>query len=110
MSNCLRLFLFLVLAGVIASAGAITVTLIPPSAPVSAGATISTDVNIAGLSNPPSVGAFDLTISYDPSLLTFTGVTFGVKLGDPALARSPYLVQPVAWLSRVRRGVPSFTV
>jgi hypothetical protein len=68
---------------------AISVALAPSSATVAAGGTLSVAVVISGLvaGGPPSVGAFDLTVSFDPAILSLapTGVTFGLSLGDPAL-------------------------
>jgi len=46
---------------------------------------ISIGVDIAGLGNPPSVGAFDLTVLYDSALVSFGGVTFGPLLGDTSM-------------------------
>ncbi len=46
----------------------------------------SVDVVVSGLSSANEiVAAFDLDVTYDPSILTATGVTFGTLLGDPAL-------------------------
>jgi hypothetical protein len=45
------------------------------------------DLTVTGLSDSmaPSLAGFDLTIQYDPSVVTFTDAIFGVALGDPAL-------------------------
>ena len=40
-------------------------------------------MSISGLGNPPSVGAFDLNVGFDPALLSPTAVLFGPFLGDP---------------------------
>ena len=59
-----------------------------PSAPtVTPGDLLSVDVFISGLGNgvPPSVGAFDLDIAFDPGILTPIAVVFGPFLGDPSL-------------------------
>jgi hypothetical protein len=86
MGNSLRfVVLFLVLV-VGLPAGTVTVNLNPPSMPVSAGQMLSTEVDLAGLGTPPSVG-FDLTVAYNASLLSFESVTFGLQLGDPGWAR-----------------------
>jgi hypothetical protein len=43
------------------------------------------DIFISGLGAgiPPSVGAFDLDVSFDPAILSPTGVAFGPFLGIP---------------------------
>ena len=48
------------------------------------------DIVISGLGSgvPPSVGTFDLDVSFDPSILSPTNVTFGPFLGDPDLAEA----------------------
>jgi hypothetical protein len=62
----------------------ITVDLIPSSFTVTSGQALSTDVFVSGLgaSSPPSVGSFDVTVIFDPTLLTATGLTFGPFLGS----------------------------
>lgn len=57
----------------------------PSSAAVLSGSPLNVDVVISGLGLPPEVGSFDLGVSYDPTLLTPTGVTFGNFLGDPSV-------------------------
>ena len=54
----------------------------PSSPPV--GSTLTVEVRVSGLGNfaPPSLGAFDLTLSFDPAVLSFTSGAFGVSLGD----------------------------
>jgi hypothetical protein len=74
-------FLPHVLGGIL-FAGPISLQLIPGSQQVTAGHAVSTEVDIGGLGLPPSVGAFDLSVSYDTSLLSFTSVNFGSLLGD----------------------------
>jgi hypothetical protein len=64
---------------------AISLELVPSSATVMAGDSLSVGVVISGLGGPPSVGAFDLTVSSDPAILSPTGVTFGLFLGNPGL-------------------------
>ena len=98
MSNFFRFLLLCAISAVPSSAGAIAVSIVPPSASVSTGAAISTSLNIAGLSNPPSVGAFDLTVSYNPSLLSFSGITFGSRLGDPGLLEALTSFRPMPGL------------
>ena len=52
---------------------------------VTSGSSLAADVVISGLALPPEVGAFDIGISYDPTLLIPRGITFGGFLGDPLL-------------------------
>jgi hypothetical protein len=68
-------------------ASAIVLVLTPSVTDVSVGGAVNVDVTISGLNSgaPPSVGAFDLDVSYDPAVLNPTGVTFGPFLGNPAL-------------------------
>jgi len=68
-------------------AEAISLALAPSAASVSLGDAVNVDVNIAGLASggPPSVGAFDLDVAFDPSVLSPTGVAFGPFLGNPLL-------------------------
>jgi hypothetical protein len=63
----------------------IALQLTPQSETVVAGKNISQQVDILGLGLPPAVGAFDLFVSFDPLILTFTGVGFTNLLGDPNL-------------------------
>src|SRR6202022_4282685 len=64
---------------------AIFLSLVPSPATVTTGNTINVDVIISGLGHPPSVGAFDLNVGFNPSILIPTAVTFGTFLGDPNL-------------------------
>ena len=68
-------------------APAISLDLVPSSVTVVAGYSLSVAVVISGLvaGGPPSVGAFDLTVSFNPAILSPTGVTFGLFLGNPGL-------------------------
>jgi hypothetical protein len=46
--------------------------------PVGVGDPVSVAIAISGLGNPtPKLGAYDLAISFDPSILTFGSVSFG---------------------------------
>ncbi len=69
------------------SALALSVDFVPGSQTVPVGRPVSVDTVLSGLAaaGPPSVGAFDLDVSFDPSILSPTGVTFGAFLGDPSL-------------------------
>lgn len=66
---------------------AISLDLVPNSPTVMAGDLLDVDVVISGLvaGGSPSVGAFDLDVSFDPAILSPTDVTFGPFLGDPNL-------------------------
>lgn len=61
------------------SATATTLSLDPVSTTVSVGADFEVAVVISGLGNgvAPSLGAYDLTIGFDPSVLAFGTVSFG---------------------------------
>ncbi len=61
---------------------ALTVSLQPGSTAVEIGNTVLVDLVIDGLGNltSPSLGAFDLDVTYDPSVLSAASVTFGVQL------------------------------
>lgn len=64
------------------SASAITVGFNPLSQSVSVGSTATVDLVISGLGDgaAPSLGTFDLDIGFDPSVLDFSGATFGNQL------------------------------
>ena len=69
---------------------AISVDLVPSSVTVMAGDSLSVGVVISGLvaGGPPSVGAFDLTVSFNPAILSPTGVAFGLFLRNPGLLQA----------------------
>lgn len=69
------------------SAVAVSIQLAPASPTIVAGETVSIDVSIAEVipGGPPSVGAFDLDVTFDSAMLTPTGITFGPFLGDTSL-------------------------
>lgn len=75
------------LAGLLlaASAGAVTVELVPSAPTVVAGTPFTVDVVISDLGDfaAPSVGSFDIELIYDPAVALATGVVFGPLLGDP---------------------------
>ena len=64
---------------------AIFLSLVPSSATVTTGNTVNVNVIISGLGNPPSVGAFDLNVGFNPAIFAPTAVTFGAFLGNPDL-------------------------
>lgn len=63
-------------------ASAITIGFTPSSQLVSVGSTTTVDLLITGLGDgvAPSLGAFDLDVGFDPSILSFSGATFGNQL------------------------------
>ena len=84
------LFLALVLGVVVffsLSALAITIGFEPVSQIVPVGEPVSVDLVISGLGDysEPSLGSFDLNITYDTAILDFTGYTLGSYLGDISL-------------------------
>jgi hypothetical protein len=82
------LFLVLVCIGLsrIPPVEAVSLSLSPASQTVIGGQTASVDVGISGIGPPPSVGAFDLSVSFDPALLLPTDVSFGRFLVTPVRA------------------------
>ena len=87
-----KLFGQLIAVGIVALLNAqpvhatILLSLVPSSATVTTGNTVNVNVSISGLSNPPSVGAFDLDVGFNPAILSPTTVTFGSFLGEPVLS------------------------
>jgi len=84
------LFLAVVLGFVVffsISALAITIGFEPVSQIVPVGEPVSVDLVISGLGDysEPSLGSFDLNITYDTAILDFTGYTLGSYLGDISL-------------------------
>lgn len=61
---------------------AATIHLSPSSANVVVGAVATVDLTVSGLGDgsAPSLGTFDLDIEFDPSVLSFSGATFGNQL------------------------------
>ena len=80
------------------TAQAVTLDLTPLDQSVTVGETVSIDVQISGLGNmtTPSLQAFDLNINFDPTLLSFSGATFGDPvLGDLVGLPDPLNLGPV---------------
>jgi hypothetical protein len=71
-------------------AEAVTIGFVPSSQTVPAGNPAAVDLVVAGLapSADTALGAFDLDVTFDPALLSFTGLTFGPFLGDPGLGEA----------------------
>ena len=71
------------LLSAVAQADTITIAVNPIAQTVKPGDTVSVAIDIAGLGegSAPSISTFDLDLTYDESVLSFSGVTFG----DPVL-------------------------
>ena len=112
-NRAVRIFLFLLVSLQAASAIAATVTLVPGSATFNAGDLVQVNAVISGLGNhaPPSVGAFDVSVGYNPLLLAPDDVTFGLLLGDPflfeALTDVDFLTPGIANFAEVSLLSPS---
>ena len=63
------------------ASASIVLSLQPSSQSVAEGSQVTVDLAISGLSDPPSLGTFDLNIEFDPTLLSFSNFAFG----DPTL-------------------------
>jgi hypothetical protein len=61
---------------------AVQLTLEPPAQTVGTGAMVEITVKISGLGNAtaPSVGAYDLTVSFDPLILSYNSASLGTYL------------------------------
>jgi hypothetical protein len=72
----------LVMLGMSAGACAVTVSLSPSSSTIGVGGTTSVEVVVAGLGDQvaPSIGVFDINVSFDPGVLGLDGVIFGAGL------------------------------
>ena len=77
-------------------AQAIGLTFVPASQDVNTGDTAVVDLQVVGVGDHtfPSVGAFDVTVAFDPSILSFVGATFGGFLGDLTLVEALGTVTP----------------
>jgi len=69
---------------VLRPASAITLSFDPTSATLNPSDTLAVDIVVSDLGGEV-VSAFDLDVSYDPSVLSATGVQFTNNLGDPNL-------------------------
>src|SRR5262245_24056458 len=77
-----------------------TLSLLPSLQTVVLGQPVTEEVIMSGFtSHPPSVGAFDLSVSFDETILSPSAITFGLFLGDPAsealtgVSMSPGLIE-----------------
>jgi hypothetical protein len=81
-------FTVLAIAGIVFSnfcASALTLDFVPSSWSTTLGTPVDIELRISGLGagGAPSLGAYDITIAFDPAILGFKSFTFGDKtLGD----------------------------
>lgn len=68
----------------------VTLQLVPSSPAAPPGGSVDIAVEVSGLGNlvAPSIGVFDLDVTFDPALFSFAGVSFGALLGDPGAAEA----------------------
>lgn len=80
---CVPILAMMLLAGV-GTAQALIIDFVPADQSVALGGTAAVDVVIGGLGAgvTPSLGAFDLEITFDDAILAPAGVAFGGLLGD----------------------------
>jgi hypothetical protein len=76
-----------------APAGALSIALAPATVTPEPGATFAVELRVAGLGDgaAPSLGAFDVTLAFDPAAVAFTSVSFDEFLGTiPAQALADF--------------------
>lgn len=68
-------------------AAAVSLALSPATQSVTTGGAVDVDIVITDLGSgaAPTLAAFDLDVSFDPSVLSFLSVDFGLDLGVPGL-------------------------
>src|SRR5690349_9097493 len=68
-------------------AASISWDLVPSAVTVFQGQSVTADVVISGkaVGSAPSIGAIDFDVTFDPTILSPTNVTFGPFLGNPGL-------------------------
>lgn len=73
-----------------ADAEAIVIGLTPTSLSAAVGDGFDVDLTVDGLGNgtAPSLGAFDVNVSFDTAVLAFVGASFGPSLGDAFLGEA----------------------
>jgi len=71
-------------------AGALSLSLETTTPDVLPGDPVAVDVVVSGLTSgrAPSLGSFDLDVSFDAAVLGFQGAAFSLLLGDPALGEA----------------------
>ncbi|MGH7392263.1 MAG: hypothetical protein ACREM3_22815 [Candidatus Rokuibacteriota bacterium] len=92
MKTLFRFGLVVALGGLLEVTPALAVSLgfVPASQTAGVGESVSVDVVVSdlGAGSAPSLGAFDLDVSFDPLILAPTSVTFGPFLGDEGLVEA----------------------
>jgi hypothetical protein len=91
-------FGLLILSIAVSPVRAATVSVDPTTSTVGLGDQVTLDLNISGLTSSQALGSFDITVNYNPSLLSFSLIAFG----DPVLGDQldPFKVgynNPTAW-------------
>jgi len=81
----IKRLLFILLASSALAANASTITFQPTSQTINLGESTTVDVSLGGLSARDALGAFDLFVSNNASIITPTGVFFYNNLGDSSL-------------------------
>lgn len=96
-SSLLRTALVVAMAAATSAFATPTLSVAPSSGSVLLGDSFSIDVRIDGLGDgvPPSVGVFDLDLSFDPTLASFVDATFGAGLDVLGLGSLPEAKEPV---------------
>lgn len=77
-------------AACLPTAHAALIDLQTPSTGAVNGGSVAVDVVVSGLGNfaPESLGAFDVSVNYDPAVFAFAGYTLGDLLGDLGLVEA----------------------
>ncbi|MEJ0038571.1 MAG: hypothetical protein WDO68_21270 [Gammaproteobacteria bacterium] len=80
-------------AGLVPAADAFTLSVVPQAATVNVGGTVSVDVVASDLvgGGAPSLGAYDLELSFDSAVLSFSSIAFGTGLsvtGVPSIIQA----------------------
>ncbi|MCH9650302.1 MAG: cadherin domain-containing protein [Deltaproteobacteria bacterium] len=83
----LLLAMVLLLPNLAHAGGSVSLNLLPDTTEVSPGEIVNLDVVVSDLGDgaTPSLGAFDVSLSFEPTLFEFVGVVPTLDLGDPAL-------------------------
>lgn len=81
----IKRLLFILLASSALAANASTITFQPTAQTINLGESTTVDVSLGGLSAREALGAFDLFVANNASIITPTGVFFYNNLGDASL-------------------------
>jgi len=83
-------FMLAALALIAPAANAVTLAVVPAAPAANVGSTFSVDVVASGVgTGAPSIGAYDVDLSYDSSLLSFNNLTLGTGLDVRGLGSLP---------------------